>query len=668
MTFEVARKAVDFFLDNPDLFNKDMVTWEFVGGEPLLEIGLIDAITDYIKVKTYEKDHKWFNQYRISMSSNGVLYNDDRVRRFVKKNALKCGIGISIDGTETKHNLQRVYPDGRGSYQDVARNVPLWISDFGDVNTKVTIGHDDLPYIKDSIVHLWNMGIKSVPANVVFEDVWQEGDDLIFEQQLRELADYVLENKLWDEVYCGLFDDTIGYPYDDEDLSSNYCGTGKMIAVDGDGNFYPCLRFMGLSLSNHEPIIIGNINDGIDFDKVRPFSGLDVITQSDDECIDCEVASGCAWCQANNYDYSVTGSIYHRSKYICKMHKARCRANNYYFERLQKEHGIPKENRMPHKRHLYFILADNSVEHCNYQSKTTSLNIMSDDTVERAFRFAQNNYFTPVILHPKNGPINLDRHPINERIEIFNLTSKSPIQRGIKAIPVLTLGSKLQGELSNCVLNLDEENVNGLAAYVEELLKSVARININLRFMSKSFDLQSYEEQLRKMVDLLVDYCRVGSFKEINVITDRLYLTRMDNCDFGNYNFALGPNGKIYICPAFYFNDPDSFIGSLEEGISVDRQQFQLHQSAFCSRCDAYHCNRCLFLNKQFTHEYNTPSSIQCKISFLERQMSVLLQDKLAQEGLSIPQSKTVQSVAYDDAMALLPVQYTRNVYNTKQC
>ena len=56
--------------------------------------------------------------------------------------------------------------------------------------------------------------------------------------------------------------------------------------------------------------------------------------QSKQECIDCEVASGCAWCQGENYDAAETPTVYQRSTAICKMHKARVRANNYYWNKL----------------------------------------------------------------------------------------------------------------------------------------------------------------------------------------------------------------------------------------------------------------------------------------------------------------------------------------------
>lgn len=110
-----------------------------------------------------------------------------------------------------------------------------------------------------------------------------------------------------------------------------------MLSVDAAGNFYPCTRFAAYSLREKMPIIIGNVRDGIDKNKLRPFLTLDRTTQSRQECIDCEVASGCAWCQGENYDAAETNTIYQRSTAICKMHKARVRANNYYWNKLYRK-------------------------------------------------------------------------------------------------------------------------------------------------------------------------------------------------------------------------------------------------------------------------------------------------------------------------------------------
>lgn len=335
MSFEVAKQAIDYILERKEEFKEESVVWDFIGGEPFLEIELIDKICDYLKLRMFELNHHWFNSYRFSFSTNGINYDSKPVQDYIKKNIKHLSIGITIDGTELKHDLNRVYKNsGKGSYKDVVRNIPLWLQQFPNGDTKVTISSNDIPYIRESVLHLYNLGIRGVNINVVFEDVWEEGDDKRFEEQLMLLADEIIDKGYYKDYACSFFFENIGKPLDKVFANKNWCGAGKMLSIDAQGNFYPCTRFAQYSLRDKKALIIGNVKEGINKNLLRPFLCLDRCTQSKQECIDCEVAEGCAWCQGKNYDAAQTNTIYERSTAICKMHKARVRANNYYWNKL----------------------------------------------------------------------------------------------------------------------------------------------------------------------------------------------------------------------------------------------------------------------------------------------------------------------------------------------
>ena len=338
MPWEVAKQAIDYILDHENEYSEESVVWDFIGGEPFLEIELIDKICDYLKEEMFRRNHHWFNSYRFSFSTNGINYDSEKVQNYIRKNRKHLSIGITIDGTEVKHDLNRVYKEtGKGSYQNVVRNIPLWLEQFPNAGTKVTISSADIPYIKESVLHLYSLGINEVNINVVFEDVWKDGDDILFGEQLMLLADAIIDGGYYQNYVCSFFSEHIGKPLDAKRDNQNWCGAGRMLSIDAAGNFYPCTRFAGYSLRSKKPIIIGNVRDGIDKNKLRPFLTLDRTTQSPRECIDCEVASGCAWCQGENYDAAETPTIYQRATAICKMHKARVRANNYYWNKLYRK-------------------------------------------------------------------------------------------------------------------------------------------------------------------------------------------------------------------------------------------------------------------------------------------------------------------------------------------
>lgn len=603
MTFEIAKKAIDYLLDNPQMFDAEGVLWDFIGGEPLLEIDLIDQIMDYIKIKTYKLGHKWAKNYRINIGTNGTLYDRPNVQRFIKKNKGKLNMGITIDGTKRKHDMHRVYQNGNGSYDDVFRNIPQWLQDFPSSTTKVTFGSEDLVYLKESIIHLWNNGLSIIPANVVFEDAWKEGDDVVFEEQLRELADYIIDNELWDKVNCTLFDDRIGRPNDRTSINSNYCGTGRMLAIDAQGNFYPCLRFSDFTLCEKKGISIGNIETGIDYDKVRPFLALSTKVISSEECLNCEIASGCGWCQGCNYDCAAEDTIYTRATYICKMHKARVRANNYYWDRLRREKGIKREYPLLSKRHMYFIMGNDAVECCNYLSDGQSEIFMDEEVAQKGLEYCEKNFFKPVILNTRSQErgLNLDKLSTISRIEVCDKDARLPYKNYDKYIVINPDEIKDFKGNDIVLLNIYEEYLSCLAELVKKLLLKCQRVNVIFKFDFQESHSKMYKQQLEAIMHEIISHLRISEFKEVNVITDRLFLDEMNNCNCGVDNYALAPNGKIYVCPAFYFDDPENSIGDIENGVTNPNLAYSLSlaNAPLCKKCDAYQCNRCVLNNKK---------------------------------------------------------------------
>lgn len=338
MSFDIAKQAIDYILKNEDDFPEKGVIWDFIGGEPFLEIDLIDKICDYIKIELFRRNHHWFNDYLFAFTTNGLNYSSPKVQAFIEKNKKHISIGLTIDGTKRKHDLNRIYKNtNNGSYDDVVKNVPLWLKQFPTVGTKVTISSEDIPYIAESVLHIYSLGVTDIHINCVFENVWKEGDDELFEEQLIQLADAIIDREYYKTCTCSFFVERLGKPLDKVTRNNNWCGAGRMLSIDAAGNFYPCTRFAQYSLRDKEAWIIGNIHDGIDTNKLRPFLTLDRCTQSTSECVNCEVAEGCAWCQGENFDAAQTHTIFERATAICKMHKARVRANNYYWNKLYRK-------------------------------------------------------------------------------------------------------------------------------------------------------------------------------------------------------------------------------------------------------------------------------------------------------------------------------------------
>lgn len=131
MTSETARKIVDLLFRLYDENNENMVInhhtkgliLDFIGGEPLMNIEVIEDTIKYFIDQCTEKNHIWLTNFRASMSSNGILYFKPEVQSFLNKYKNFISLNITIDGPKEVHDLCRIDYDGEGSFD---RSIAAW--------------------------------------------------------------------------------------------------------------------------------------------------------------------------------------------------------------------------------------------------------------------------------------------------------------------------------------------------------------------------------------------------------------------------------------------------------------------------------------------------------------------------------------------------------------
>ncbi len=655
MEFETARRFIDRLLTSDEMRSEESLILEFIGGEPLIEVDLIDRVTDYFKRRAFELDHDWYWNYRISICSNGVNYGDPKVQRYIRKNDGKLSLSITLDGIKAKHDMNRVFPDGTGSHDTILKNIPLWLTQFPG-STKVTFASDDLPLLYESILYLWSIGIKEVNANVVFENVWKDGDDEIFEAQLKKLADYMIEHRVYEDgCYTSLFEEYVGNPYLKEDMDKTSCGAGKMLALAPNGNLYPCIRYYGYSLNNHEEKVIGTIDTGVDMEKVRPFVLATNRVQSDEECKNCEIATGCSFCQGFNYDDSESGTNFYRSKYICKMHKARVRANQYFFARLYNEENMEKEYDYPKKKTLHFLMDDGFTNYCSYDnSGSLSDGKMGNDILRRGLEYSAYHFYQPILVHSKENEI--PKMSDYSGYDIFHIV---PIERveevrtkGWKRM-VATASTEDYSELLSMqgviLWNVRVSEIKDLYDNALRWFQKTDRIHLNILPIRNDFPMDSYRHELEKIAEFIRGEWKRGRKVEFNVLTDPIFLEEHDHCKAGDTNFVLSPTGELYECCAFYKEGIKTSIGNLDAPLSksYDMRLYRMENHNLCSFCDAYQCPNCVYLNMVSTGEVNVSPSFQCKKSVLEKRIAEGLRSTLR----PLAEGEEKSDISYVDPM-----------------
>ena len=266
--------------------------------------------------------------------------------------------------------------------------------------------------------------------------------------------------------------------------------------------------------------------------------------------------------------------------------------------------------------YLMVILSDDSVSYCHYHSCNKGNGLMPIDLLQKGILFAMKNDLGIHLIYPET-PLPQEYEPI---IKSFKNAKIKPCSASGQADIVVVNGVK---ELEICsftksvICRIDK---NSLLANQNALCKcfnQFERTNLVIT------DIESFkQEDFDRYKDFLLLILQTVDIEKhkVNILTDRLEIDSMNNCNAGVNNITLAPDGKFYICPGFYFSDDCESVGDIDTGLDIkNKQLFQIEYAPICCHCDAFHCKRCIWLNQKTTLEVNTPSHEQCVISHLER-------------------------------------------------
>ena len=109
--------------------------------------------------------------------------------------------------------------------------------------------------------------------------------------------------------------------------------------------------------------------------------------------------------------------------------------------------------------------------------------------------------------------------------------------------------------------NFDTTLPDAQSKQVKEMLKDPYVFDM-LTFNEKDFE--TYKQILHALSDHVEKLYVNGKSPQLNILTDRMLLEKMNNCGAGDSNITLAPNGKFYVCPAFYYENEKNCIGDNE--------------------------------------------------------------------------------------------------------
>lgn len=90
---------------------------DWFGGEPLVAKDVIYSLSE----KMIEICHHAKKPYTASITTNGTLLDTDTFRKLLKYHV--TSFQVTIDGTRENHNQLKIYKNGKGSYDDILKNI-----------------------------------------------------------------------------------------------------------------------------------------------------------------------------------------------------------------------------------------------------------------------------------------------------------------------------------------------------------------------------------------------------------------------------------------------------------------------------------------------------------------------------------------------------------------
>lgn len=202
------------------------------------------------------------------------------------------------------------------------------------------------------------------------------------------------------------------------------------------------------------------------------------------------------------------------------------------------------------------------------------------------------------------------------------------------------------------IIRTDKQNFFANYSKIGHLLRQTSRVDVVVTDINtfKDSDFNLYKEALNNLSKDIEAMYVEGLSPQLNILTDRMMLKEMNNCGAGNTTITLAPNGKFYVCPAFYYEEADDSCGDLEHGLDIkNKQLYELEYAPICRHCDAWQCKRCIWLNRKTTLEVNTPSHEQCVVAHIERNASMTLLRNIRKHGEFLPDFEDIKEIDYLD-------------------
>lgn len=322
MSYEVAENVILIILKKIEKQDqrKRILKINFLGGEPLLSIALIQKLVNFCNIQSIERNVKII----YTITTNGTIINREILNFMINNN---FGIKLSLDGREKVHDLNRKTLLNQGSFKIIENNFSFFAEYENRMQKYIQVAnvvtHNNYMNMIDTLDFLSERGFCNIDTAFDSTYDWEDIELKVIEKMIMDNIERYIQYAVEGRTYWRLL-----YKINKSKSMNNRvysCRAGiNSCYVQYNGRIWPCPSAIG---SKYE---IFTRNGTIDNKSVHELDRMKHPTKQ--KCIGC---SDLKWCRAQGCIINVDKGLCSTSKIGCWFTHLSRRIIHLYGEELE---------------------------------------------------------------------------------------------------------------------------------------------------------------------------------------------------------------------------------------------------------------------------------------------------------------------------------------------
>jgi uncharacterized protein len=322
MPAAIGRRAIDLALAR----QPSHLDLSFFGGEPLLDLDLLQAIA------AYALDRAGSATLRVVLNTNATLV-DDRVVEWVRSSSNFAAI-VSLDGPTTIHDRHRMDAAGRGTHARVHQGLRRLVAAGAHVTTVAVVTPESAAQLGDVVRELLAVGGERIVLAPNYRTEWTESAFEEFSVGMGRAADAWMDH-LRDgggQLFEPLAAKILSHLHGGSPCAARCQLAGKEFAVAPSGRIYPCGQLVN---EDEDPThVIGHVDRGLDHAALARLQNQKA--QVARHCGACALQPRCD-CQCGCNHVALTGAMGRITGALCELESRSVEAADRVGETLHAE-------------------------------------------------------------------------------------------------------------------------------------------------------------------------------------------------------------------------------------------------------------------------------------------------------------------------------------------